>query len=438
MPESVSPGLRRLGRRLAMGLFLDIWPAWAVGSLLVAGLVTLACRLFVPAAAPWLRWLWLTPVVATVPVVFLCLRRSYRPAEIVAVADWLNGGVGTLLTLYETNDPSWTNSDLATRASTFTLPRLRPWRRLVALPPALVFMAAAHWIPQRMPPHTNVVLAEAIAGNLTATVKELTQQQLLSPEEEQKIEEEIERIRKGAEQRVDASSWEAADSLRDKLSADIAGKQDAIQWAEQTLARYAAAAAGGPSPDGMAAPQSAELMKVLERLAERGLLAGAPQDLQRLAAGAKLPTDAASLRKLTAALAKHLQDINGRMAGVARLGKDPGRFDPSEFPLGESGPDADGEPGRGGVNRGRGDADLTWGKETSPQDRFKSHALPPGAARSPDDWAPLVELPGAPRESPGASGSAAARQYDAVAGQSAWRRSLAPRHQSAVKKYFDK
>jgi len=37
-----------------------------------------------------------------------------------------------------------------------------------------------------------------------------------------------------------------------------------------------------------------------------------------------------------------------------------------------------------------------------------------------------------------ASVSSAARQYSAVAGQSAWRRSLAPRHQSAVKKYFDK
>jgi hypothetical protein len=34
--------------------------------------------------------------------------------------------------------------------------------------------------------------------------------------------------------------------------------------------------------------------------------------------------------------------------------------------------------------------------------------------------------------------SAAARQYEAGAGQSAWRRTLAPRHQSAVKKYFEK
>ena len=441
IPESVTPALRRHARRLTIGLFLDIFPVWAVGGLLVAGIVALVCRLFVPAAAPILHWLWLAPLVTILPAVFLCMRRSYRPAEVVAVADWLNGGHGTLLALHETHDTSWSGSALAARAATFTLPRLRPWRRLAAVPPALAFMAGALWIPQRLPRPTNTLVAEEIAGNLTATVSELKQQQLITPEEEKKLEEEIERIRRSAEERVDASSWEAADSLRDKLAADVAEKQDAIKWAEQTLARVAAAAGAGSSTEGQTAEPSAELMKALERLAERGLLAGAPQELQQLAAGGTLPKDAASLQKLMASLAKHLGDAKGRVAGVGKLAKaGGGRFDPSEFPLdsGESSADGDGKPGRGGINRGRGDADLTWGKETAPFDRFKSNALPPGAARSPDDWTPVVEVPGAPRESPVASASSAARQYSAVAGQSAWRRSLAPRHQSAVRKYFDK
>ena len=37
---------------------------------------------------------------------------------------------------------------------------------------------------------------------------------------------------------------------------------------------------------------------------------------------------------------------------------------------------------------------LTWGKESLPFDRFKAQPLPPGAARSPDDWAPVVVLAG--------------------------------------------
>jgi hypothetical protein len=45
-------------------------------------------------------------------------------------------------------------------------------------------------------------------------------------------------------------------------------------------------------------------------------------------------------------------------------------------------------------------------------------------------------MPGAPSVAPEASGPAAARAYAEDAGQAAWRRTLAPRHQSAVKKYF--
>jgi hypothetical protein len=47
-------------------------------------------------------------------------------------------------------------------------------------------------------------------------------------------------------------------------------------------------------------------------------------------------------------------------------------------------------------------------------------------------------MPGAPQANPEISSAAAARQYAATAGQTAWRRTLAPRHQSAVKKYFAK
>ena len=170
--------------------------------------------------------------------------RAYRPGEVVALADWLNGGQGMLLTLLETNDPAWAESPLAEDASRFPLPRLRPWRKLAALPPAVAFLAAALWLPQRVPRGTNAILADDIAANLVATVAELKQQELITPGEEKKLEEEIERIRRGAEERVDASSWEAADALRDRVAAGVSEKQNAVNWAEESLARYAAAARG--------------------------------------------------------------------------------------------------------------------------------------------------------------------------------------------------
>jgi len=438
MPAPVEPVLRRLARRLALGLFLDVWPAWAIGSLLVAGAVALAGRLFLPGAALLLHWLWLAPVLAAVPAVIIVIRRAYRPADVVAIADWLNGGQGMLLTLHEHGDSAWAASPVIERVSTLPMPRVRPWRRLAPLLPAMMFLAIALWLPQRVPPASTRMLAEEIAADLTTTVAELKQQEVLSPEEEKTLEEEIDRIKKAAEERVDASSWEASDALREKVAASVSQKQDAVKWAEESLARYAAAAQAAPSGDANTEAQAAELTKALENLAKQGLLAGASPELQRLLRSGKLPADPKAMRELAASVSKYLGEMKGRFGDLAKLGKEFGRFDPSEFPLdsGQSAPN--GTPGRGGIDRGRADAPLTWGKELSPMDRFKSHALPPGAPRSPDDWAPLAELPGAPQESAEFSRAAAARQYGSAAGQSAWRRTLAPRHQSAVKKYFDK
>jgi hypothetical protein len=436
LPVPIRRRLTRLARRLALGLFLEVWPRWAAAGLLVAGLAVLACRILVPRASPFLTWLWLVPVAALIPAAIVCRLRAFRPEDVVAVADSLAGGRGMLLAVSETRDTAWGASSAFERAAAFSLPRLRLWRALGPAAAAAVFLAAALAVPQRTARASHTALAGDIARDLAATVDTLKQQQMITPEEEQALDQAIERIRQGAEQRVDAAAWEGADALRESMAAELQAKQGAAKWAEESLARFdaAASAAGGTLPDGAA--EAAELSKALEQLAKSGLLAGAPEQLKGMLASGKLPADAESLRKLSAALGKYLKETNGRFGELPALGREFGRFDPREFPLGGPGTDGDGEPGRGGVTRGRADAELTWGQETAPFDRFKATPLPPGAARSPDDWAPMVELPGAPQAAPELSASAGARQYGDAIGQGAWRRALAPRHQSAVKKYF--
>jgi hypothetical protein len=430
-------GLRRLARRLAIGLFLEVWPGWAVAGLLLSGIGVVVCRLFFPKVAPDLPWLWLAPLVAILPALVVCSRRWYRPEQIVAIADWLGGGNGLLLTLHENPDPRWTDAPIVEAASRFALPAPAPRRRLAPLAPACAFLAAALWLPQRTPPAVQGALADDIARDLTTALAELKQQELVTPEEEKRIEEEIERIRRSADQRVDASSWEAADGVKERMVSDLSAKRDALKWAEESLARFDAAAQGGNAGESAAA-QAAELTQALEQLAKSGLLAGAPQNLTQLMKGGKLPADPKALRELAASLSKYLGETKGRFGDLAKLGKDFGRFDPAEFPLAGEGNAAGPRPGRGGLDRGRADADLMYGKESLRADRFKATPLPPGAPRSPDDWAPVVELPGTPQESAVLSTLAAARRYDPSAGQSAWRRTLAPRHHSALKKYFAK
>ncbi len=442
--DSVSPtlpvALTRLRRRLAVGLFLDVWPGWAIGSLIAAGTIVVVCRMFFAGAAPYLGWLWLLPALTAIPAAFLAVRRAYAPADVAAVADWLGGGQGALLTWFETADPAWKDSPLIQQSAAFRLPRIRLRRAHMAVVPALAFLAAAWLLPQRVQAlDASEALADEIASDLKAAVVELKQEALITPEEEKQLEEQIERIRKSAEERVDPASWEAADALREQVVASLTEKQEAVKWAQESLARLSAAADSLGAGESLSNAQTAELTKALEKLAKTGMLAGASEQLRGMLQAGKMPTDPKALRELAASLGKYLGETNGKFANAAGLGKGFGRFDPSEFGAGtEPGSDGNGLPGRGGVTRGRADADLTWGQETTPHDRFKSTPLPPGAARSPDDWAPVVSLPGAPQTAATRSTQSAGRDYDAAAGQAAWRRSLAPRHQSAVKKYFAK
>ncbi len=445
LPASVRPVLRRLTRRVALGLFLETWPRWAVGALLAAGTAALVCRLFFAQAAPWLPILWIAPLLATLPAIYSCIRRAYRPAEIVALADWLSGGQGMLLTVLEKRDPAWSNAPALASLSRLSLPRLNPWRKLGPVFAAGIFLSMVLFLPQRMVTGPrSTVLANDVVADLQSAAEILKKEDLLTPDEQKKLEEEIERIRKDALDRLDASSWEAADALREKVAAQLDEKHDAMRWAQESLARYADAAQAGTPPSDA---QSDELAAAIEKLARTGMLGDAPSDIQQLLGGedavggghVRLPTDPTQLRRLAAQLAKHLGERSARFSELGKLGREAGRFDPSEFGEFnyEEGTNSDGTPGNGGIDHGRGDADLTWGDESIPFDKFKSAALPPGSVRSPDDWAPVATLPGAPTESPEFGGPSTGMQFTGTSGQAAWRRTLSPRHYSAVKKYFD-
>ncbi len=415
-----------------------MWPRWITGALLAAGCAAVVCRLFVPSASPYLPWLFAAPLLTILPAWFVSTRRSYRGAEVLALADAMTGGDGLILTLSERPGDEWRHAAQITRAERLVLPRLRPWRRLASAAPALAFLVVAVLLPQRVPAFSSAAMAGVMTTELSSALAQLQAKELVTPEEEKRLEEEIERVREAARQRMDASAWEAADAVKEKLAATAAGKQDAAQWAQDAMAAYAAAVAGGldPASDAAAGPR-AELSRALDALAKSGLLAGAPANLQTmLGAGSKLPVDAAALEQLAASFGEYLGNVRATLARLRSAEGMPGRFDPSEFEAAASREGSGGVPGRGGVNRGRADAEMTWGKESEPADRFKAQALPPGFVRSPDDWAPIVSMPGAPNVAPESNGRSVARVYGDEVGQAAWRRTLAPRHQSAVKKYF--
>jgi hypothetical protein len=100
----------------------------------------------------------------------------------------------------------------------------------------------------------------------------------------------------------------------------------------------------------------------------------------------------------------------------------------------------EGKPGRGGVTRGRGDAPMIWGDETSEEGaKFEEEALPPGAIASMKEsgligvsmGAPTEEGAGGPSESGALSGATAG-------GGSAFTQNVLPRHRGTVERYFER
>ncbi|MCI0528433.1 MAG: hypothetical protein L0Y56_13420, partial [Nitrospira sp.] len=99
-----------------------------------------------------------------------------------------------------------------------------------------------------------------------------------------------------------------------------------------------------------------------------------------------------------------------------------------------------GQPGKGGITRGRGDAAMTWSDGTSEEGtKFKEQVLPPGSVAALKDnqliglsaGTPSVE----PVEGPSKSG---ALNGASAGGGSAFTQVILPRHRGAVKRYFER
>jgi len=99
-----------------------------------------------------------------------------------------------------------------------------------------------------------------------------------------------------------------------------------------------------------------------------------------------------------------------------------------------------GLPGRGGVNRGRGEAAMTWSEGTSANDvEFKETPLSPGDIDSLKESA-LAGVSAASPEgaTPGGESTGGALDTSAAGPGSAHRHTILPQHRRAVQRYFER
>ncbi len=135
-------------------------------------------------------------------------------------------------------------------------------------------------------------------------------------------------------------------------------------------------------------------------------------------------------------------------AGELALCEKAGELDPEGLiaVLGEDGkesadsPDGDGLPGRGGLNRGRGDAAMTWQQGVGKEDAaFKEKVLPPAAMASLKKSRLVGVSSGDPTAKKSAGGSSGGALAAAQAGGGEARtQTILPEHEKTVERYFSR
>jgi hypothetical protein len=440
--------IARHRRRLSAGLFLAAFADAFAVFLLAFGTAVLVVKLARPDWWPHILWL----AVGTIPVAIWAWRRSVRGAfsfaEAVALLDRRVGARGLLMTLSEAPDPQW-NARLASVNADWksSLPRFRPMRTVRRLWLPVAFAFGCCWAPLRearteMTVRPNVV-GPQVAESLAETLKLLKENEVLDKKEAEQLKDAIEKLAqesKGAP--LTHESWEVADSLRDKMRVRAEEAMSAASKARDALDALSAdlSKLGGTLTAERREQLQAEALESLRKLSKEGKFAKASPELQKqlqrmLKEGRlQLSKDPVLREQMLSDLKAFLEAESMKLAKARGEG---GESDGDEF--NDENSDEEGEgPGKGGVDRGRGDAKLTWGDESEENGiKFKETILPPGTPDKPNKEV-ISQSATTPKAEPAAAAPrAAGRSAGPETGRETWNRTLRPRHRVVVRTYFD-
>ena len=448
---SVSPEqwIRRYGRRIIVGQWFHFSALWLAYFLFLFGSAVLIVKLLLPQLWPDVVWLLLGLVPLQVLAGYWAYRRQFRRTDTVALLDRTINAGGLLMTLTELPDERWSEELPQHQAEWLAgLPKIRPVRFLRMLSLPLAFAVACCFVPLRQA-RTEPVRPGAVGkqatdelGELLESLEETVQ---LDEQEQQELREEIERLTEEVEKTpLTHEKWETVDALREQMRHHLessAMRVDQALSAADALANYLNEDAGELSAEQIAQLQEqleSGLLQLSSCSGGKGSMANLPEGvrkkLQELAKTGQLPLsqlDPADLDQLR----EFLKQEQSKLSKLCKKCKGGGCCEGEG--LCPSPGEALDRPGRGGISRGRGDAEMIWGDESDRQGvKFKETVLPPGFFDQPTNDVIRITK-NAPRVEPAESAPrTAAKQTEAVSGNEAWNRAVRPRHRNVVRGYF--
>ncbi|MEX1232558.1 MAG: hypothetical protein WEB58_20100 [Planctomycetaceae bacterium] len=448
--------IERYRRRLAWGQFLQRAAEITAIYLLVAGAVVLLMKLGGPRYWQYSPWL-LVGVLPMLGIAAWWSEQDIVPSrESIALLDRQIQADGLLMTLSEMTDDEW--NEKLPQADWFwksQIPKFRFGRLLRPCRLPALFVIGACFLPLRPEAETKI-LAGTVGEEATQDLDEMLEvvQEIapLEEQEEQEIQQAIEELRDETEhQPLTHEKWETIDSLSDRLRMKIEAQAASVSKAQSAL-QTLGGSEGGVTLAKLDNKQKMDLENAaLETLQKAGaansiagkagsLSAATQKQLQRLLKDGKFSSDPGERQAQLDALDDFLKSENEKLAQAREKCKACKGGKCSTCRSGQcSGNGNCNKPGRGGITRGRGDAEIAFGDESDEQgSKFKEIALPPGYLDEKSDQISKITL-AAPNETPAESASrGAARSFSAESGQEVWKRPLSPRHRQVVKGYFGK
>ncbi len=456
--------IRVFQQKLLLCLALRRFVFFATVYLFLWGTVTLILRAALGIPAHQILWggFGLIPLFMTA---FFMEKRKLpdRPA-VSALLDQYNQMNGLLMAADEADVSQWITSEKEIRSPSLIWHGKREWSLLAM---AAVFLSAAALTPRYIKPLSSGSLLDIgqTAEKLRAEIDLLEEENILEKSEAEKIKEELEKLSRSAQGDDPARTWESLDHLEEKISMEAQKAAQDMLDNLRSFERMESLAEALAEESGLKPDVRAEILKEMGREVSQMLSSGgnaaedsAEQILSpdmREALGSGALSDA-ELKKLAENMAAMKEKMRGKLESLEKAGL--AQFKPGESPaqgqsetselaafLKENAQNLSSEdilgfmPGKGGTDRGRGDAVMTW-KEMSPEATagFKEETIPLSEVRTarenllmgiskgkPETNADAVPvLPGALSETPAGFGSPVIRK-------------TLPRHREAVRRYFD-
>jgi hypothetical protein len=404
-------------------------------------------------------------VLATLIAILIAERQAPSVHVLRAALDRHSQLGGLLMSAGDGEIGSWKDHMPQVSLPTIRWQSSRQWKLLVM---GTAFLVAAFLMPNAYLPAGNENALE-IGGEmqkLTDKVQGLKEQEILPPEKADALEKDLERIRQEALGKDPAKTMEALDHLEQSFSKAAAeAAESTVKQAEKAGEAEKLAEALEKAQDQMDPKQFDDAMKELAQMAaqaaaeNKSLSDDLSQELK----------DACKKGELSESQLQELAECLKKCKGskCAKLGKmvRAKLVDKGALALCEKG-DCDsrdlaealcackngqqlsetlstlenGLPGRGGINRGRGDAAMTWSQGAEKGDAaFKEKVLPPAAAASLKESQLAGMSVADPTSKENTNGSTGGVLDNAQAGGGEARTQiLLPEHKKTIQRYFER